>query len=124
MGLQRSPNLGQRVVGSAAGVVRPATGYAFLRAQEQAQNVALHLLGRTGAPSRPYPRWLETADSLFLRALINAPLEGRLIMERLLSRARGDSLIAFLSGDVGPLDALSVWLSVPKYTMIRSLLRV
>ncbi len=124
MGLQRSPNHGRCVVGSVAGVVRPSTGYAFLRAQEHAREVALHVLGRGDTPLNPYPRWLETADSLFLRALLNAPLEGRHIMERLLSRARGDSLVAFLSGDVGPLDALSVWLSVPKFTMIRSLLRV
>ncbi|MEN9847232.1 MAG: hypothetical protein RIS36_2379 [Pseudomonadota bacterium] len=124
MGLQRSLNHGRRVVGSLAGVVRPATGYAFLRAQEHAREVALHVLGRGDVPQHPYPRWLETADSLFLRALRNAPLEGRHIMERLLSHARGDSLVAFLSGDVGLLDALSVWLSVPTYTMIRSLLRV
>ena len=124
MGLHTPTPPGRLVVGSAAGVVRPATGYAFLRAQEHARKVALHVLGQGAAPSNPHPRWLETADSLFLRALLNAPLQGRHIMERLLSRARGDSLIAFLSGDVGPLDALSVWLSVPKYTMIRSLLRV
>lgn len=124
MGLQRSPIREGRLVGSAAGIVRPATGYAFLRAQEHARQVALHLLGKGGAPSKPYPSWLTIADSLFLRALRNTPERGGHIMERLLSRARADSLVAFLSGDVGPLDAVSVWASVPKCTMIRSLLRV
>jgi lycopene beta-cyclase len=124
MGLQTSRRSGDHVVGSMAGVIRPATGYAYLRAQEQARQVARNILEHTGPRPSPYPSWLTLADSLFLRALRNAPEKGRQIMERLLSRAHGDSLIAFLSGDLTPLDALSVCLSVPKVTMIRSLLRI
>jgi lycopene beta-cyclase len=124
MGLQTTGSSEHLLVGSTAGVVRPATGYAFIRAQEHARQVAQRVLA-TGTPSpHPYPRWLTMADTLFLQALLNAPDKGGYMMERLLSRARADSLVAFLSGDVRLLDALSVWLSVPKYTMLRSLLRV
>jgi lycopene beta-cyclase len=124
MGIQPTISKKSFVVGSNAGVVRPATGYAFVRAQEHAQQVAQSILHEGYPITSPYPRWLTVADSLFLRALLNAPDKGRYIMERLLCRARGDSLVSFLSGDVRLLDALSVWLSVPKCTMIRSLLRV
>lgn len=124
MGLQAPKPATPLTVGSAAGIVRPATGYAFVRAQEQARQVAHTILGHAPASTNVYPRWLTLGDSLFLRALLNAPERGRQIMEGLLSRAPGDSLIAFLAGDVRPLDALSVWLSAPKRAMMRSLLRV
>lgn len=124
MGLQPTIPSASLAVGSAAGVVRPATGYAFVRAQEHARQLANNVLGHGPAVPNVYPRWLTIGDSLFLRALLNAPERGKHIMEGLLSRAPGDSLIAFLSGDVRPLEALSVWLSVPKCTMVRSLLRV
>lgn len=124
MGLQTPKPATNVTVGSAAGIVRPATGYAFVRAQEQARQVAKNILGHGPASTNVYPRWLTLGDSLFLRALLNAPERGRQIMEGILSQAPGDSLIAFLSGDVRPLDALAVWLSAPKRAMVRSLLRV
>jgi lycopene beta-cyclase len=123
MGLQTS-SASHFAVGSNAGVVRPATGYAFVRAQEHARQVARRILSPDTPSSPPYPSWLSATDSLFLRALLNKPDKGREIMERLLSRARGESLIAFLSGDIRLRDALGVWLSVPKRTMLCSLLRI
>ena len=124
MGLQTPKPATRLTVGSAAGIVRPATGYAFVRAQEQARHAAKNILSDEPATTHVYPKWLTLGDSLFLRALLNAPERGRQIMEGLLSRAPGESLIAFLSGDTRPLDALSVWLSAPKGAMVRSLLRV
>ncbi len=124
MGLRHSLSNKICSVGSNAGAIRPATGYAFIRVQEQARQVARRIIGHGAQLNTPYPRWLTSADSLFLTALRNTPQRGRQIMEQLLSRARGDSLVAFLSGEVTLQDALSVWLSVPKCTMIRSLLRV
>jgi lycopene beta-cyclase len=124
MGLQAAVPQEGLIVGSNAGVIRPATGYAFVRAQQHAQMVATCVIGQKRLSGRPYPQWLTIADGLFLRALRDAPERGRYMMEQLLLRARGESLIAFLSGNVAPLDALSIWSSVPKYTMIRSLLRI
>jgi lycopene beta-cyclase len=124
MGLSLSPNGGTPVVGSIAGAVRPSTGYAFVRTQEHARRVAASILGNATQASRPYPRWMTMADSLFLQSLVNLPERGRDLMEHFLSRSRSDALVAFLSGDVSLLEALSVWLSVPKRLMIRSLLRI
>lgn len=123
MGLRTSATT-HFAVGSNAGAVRAATGYAFVRAQEHARQVARRILSVDNAPSLPYPKWISLTDTLFLRSLLNTPEKGREIMERLLSRARGESLISFLSGDVRLRDALGVWLSVPKRQMLRSLLRV
>lgn len=112
------------LVGSAAGMVRPATGYAFLATQEHARHVAQDLVHNTSKAPRPHPWWLTMADSVFLRALNATPEQGQLLMERLLSRSRADALISFLAGSATFTDALTVWLSVPKCTMIRSLIRV
>jgi hypothetical protein len=86
--------------------------------------VCQSLLGGKHTRRSIYPRWLEFADRLFLYALVQRPEKGEVLMERLLSRSRADALISFLSGNVTVLEALSVWFSAPKLTMIRSLLRV
>jgi lycopene beta-cyclase len=124
MGLQIPREKHDVVVGSNAGAVRPATGYAFLAAREHARRISQAILGNQDKEPHVYPRWLEKADALFLHALLRAPEKGSALMERLLTRSPSDALIAFLSGTVNLREALSVWLSVPKLTMIRSLLRV
>lgn len=124
MGLSLAPKGGNLSVGSIAGVVRPSTGYAFVRTQEHARRVAESIVENAPSSSRPYPRWLTMADTLFLKALLNVPERGKDLMEHFLSRSRSDALVAFLSGDICLLDALSVWLAVPKRRMIRSLFRI
>lgn len=124
MGLQTRCQARVPTVGSAAGVVRPSTGYAFVRAQNHAKLVATSILFNTRPPPRPYPRWLTITDTLFLQALLNVPEKGAALLEGFLSRARSDALVAFLSGEIKLRDALSMWLSMPKGIMIRSLLRV
>lgn len=110
------------VVGSASGAVRPATGYAFIAARRQARDVALRALAGDTSRQPIYPRWLLATDTLFLETLRKTPDRGAEIMSRLLSRARGDSLISFLAGTGSFLDAFSVWLSVPKRIMLRALI--
>lgn len=124
MGLHTPPSAKGVRVGSAAGMIRPATGYAFVATQDHARRVAEQVLNDRAAPARPYPWWLMVADSLFLRALVQAPERGGRLMERLLSRSRADALISFLSGDVSFREAFAVWMSVPKLSMIKSLTRV
>lgn len=124
MGLQVSSSSETLRVGSAAGMVRPATGYAFVTTQDHARRVAEQVLKGHAAPTRSYQWWLTVADSLFLRALVQAPERGGRLMEGLLSRTRADALISFLSGDVSFREALAVWMSVPKLSMIKSLARI
>lgn len=121
MGLRMRSRDGQCIVGSAAGAVRAATGYAFVAVQQQAREVALHVVAGDTKPLTTYPRWLEATDTIFLQALLRAPERGGEIMSQLLSRAQGERLISFLSGTCSFMDALSVWLSVPKRIMLRAL---
>jgi lycopene beta-cyclase len=110
--------------GSNAGTVRPATGYAFLATQRHARSLSEHILKGDISTEFIYPRWLELGDRLFLQALRNSPLHGRTILERLISRAPSRALVAFLSGDASLRQAVSVWLSAPKMTMLKALAQI
>ncbi len=124
MGLRTPHPEGSYIAGSNAGTVRPATGYAFTAIQLYSRRLSEHILRGAPNPCRSYPIWLTAGDNLFLQALRRAPLSGRNLMETLLSRAPSRALIAFLSGDLSITQALSVWFSIPKISMIRALLRI
>ncbi|MBZ2187376.1 MAG: hypothetical protein K7J46_21960 [Bryobacter sp.] len=112
-------------IGSDGGAIRPSTGYAFQALQRQAAGVARVI----AAGKRPdedwraaaYPAWLTAADGLFLRAMARDPEHGTRLMGRLLGRADAESLISFLSGSAGVIEALRTMVCVPKARMIWSL---
>ncbi len=124
MGLSAVPAQGVYATGSNAGTIRPATGYAFLSTLRYSRQLSERVIGRQAAPATIHPHWLTLGDKIFLRALLNSPLSGGKLMEKLLSRAPAKALIAFLSGDVTFSQACSVWSSVPKIEMLRALLRI
>jgi hypothetical protein len=105
-------------------MVRPATGYAFVSTQAHARQVARQLVHKEQSVSGRYPWWLTAADGLFLKALRKRPEAGEDLMARLLSQTPAEALIPFLGGEVSFRDAVAVWMSVPKVSMMRSLLRL
>jgi lycopene beta-cyclase len=112
------------IVGSNAGAVRPATGYAFAATLRHTTELARSILDGKAASRYPHPRLIQYGDKLFLRALRRDPLNGGYILGRLLERSPEKSLIAFLSGEPSWSEAISVWCSAPKLTMLRSLIRI
>ncbi len=119
-----APAAGCIRVGTKAGMVRPATGYAFVSTQDHARQVARQIVHKQQPVPSRYPWWLTAADELFLKALRKRPEAGEDLMARLLSQTPGEALIAFLGGDVSFRDAVAVWMSVPKLSMMRSLVRL
>lgn len=111
------------IIGSNGGFVRPATGYSFTTTLRDTTALARTILNGGSPKLCPYPPWLTFGDQIFLRALRKDPLKGGHLLEQLLSRSPARALVSFLSGDVSLYEALSVWLSVPKISMVRSLLR-
>lgn len=124
MGLRPHSSSAHHIVGSNAGAVRPATGYAFLAVQQHARILGEHVLLGTTAPLPMYPFWLTCGDRIFLHALAHSPAKGGTVLEKLLSRSPSEALIAFLSGNATLRQAITVWLSVPKIEMLRSLVRI
>lgn len=121
MGLKGGAKSGKLSVGSTSGAVRPATGYAFQTIQHQAVVIAERIVNRAGGTVEPFPVWLRFGDRLFLRALERSPFRGTALMESLLSRAPSKELVAFLAGKATLREALRVWSSVSKVSMIRAL---
>lgn len=129
MGLPFTVNrAGPLQIGSAAGAIRAATGYAFQSILRQAEGVAEQVNsrligGEKGALAAPEttPPWMRFGDAIFLKTLARAPLQGSVLMERLLSRAPDRQLLSFLGGGASFLDALSVMRFVPKGPMLRTL---
>lgn len=123
MGLKIKKTSATLILGSSAGAIRPSTGYAFLAVQRQAQFIAKQIFEKTPcAIKNPHPIWLTLGDKLFLRALRTSPRSGEAMMTGLLSRCPAESLLSFLSDDVTFTEAVSVWGSIPKRTMMRALL--
>jgi len=121
MGLQPTRTRHECVVGTNAGAVRPATGYAFLATQAQARSVCDAVLKGRTYTAKAHPGWLDAGDRVFLRALLKSPRSGGVLLGELLERAPSEALIAFLAGRASPLQALSVWFSAPKIVMLKAL---
>jgi lycopene beta-cyclase len=123
MGLTTLNKTNLPIIGSGGGGVRPGTGYAFLAIQRKARHLARQIISsKPTRITRYYPGWLEIGDRLFLRTLRRAPLEGRAIMEQMLAKARSDHLISFLSDTSSFRETIAVWSTVPKQTMLKTLL--
>lgn len=127
MGLRVSKGSTSARIGSVAGAIRPATGYAFVHIQRQARELALRILKgaqKEISSAPPFPRWYAHADGLFLKALARSPHHGSVLMGRLLERAPAESLVRFLSGEAGLLEGLKVMSSMPKGPMMRALIGI
>lgn len=135
MGLKQEPSASGIKIGSNAGAIRAGTGYAFKTIQKQARDLSSIILNhsvlnhsvlrgeKVQVKLKAYPYLLVQADLLFLKSLSNTPEDGALILGQLLKSAPAKPLIKFLSGSPSFIEALRVMLTVPKITMIRSLLR-
>jgi lycopene beta-cyclase len=114
-------------IGSAAGAVRAATGYAFQTIQRQCRELAAQVhdfaSGRRAAiqPCAPYKGWTMLSDRLFLEALAKRPRDGALIFRSLLRDSPASPLIDFLSNNATLVDALQVMWRVPKRRMLETL---
>lgn len=127
MGLRVSQGAHGPRLGSIAGAIRPATGYAFLNIQRQARELAREIVhggAEVRSPAAPFSNWYNIADGLFLKALARRPHHGSVLMGRLLERAPAEPLVRFLAGDAGLFEGLRVMSSVPKGPMVRALMGI
>lgn len=113
-------------LGTLAGAARPATGYAFASIQAQAASLAACLGQGVGAAlgwrPLPLPRWLRAMDRLFLRVLRLHPARGPGLLFSLFDQCPPPSLIRFLSGTGGLMDAARVACALPKLAFGTALL--
>jgi lycopene beta-cyclase len=126
MGLSFKPSNEPITVGSYSGAIRPSTGYAYINIQAQARQLALALSeGDQSKPALPIiPSWLRWCDTLFLKALLANPKNGRNLMSSLLFKAPADALPPFLNGRMTLLQGFRVMSCAPKLPMVRALVNL
>ncbi len=99
----RRPSPRIYAIGTAGGLVKPSTGYAFLAIQRFSEAMADRLVADPLPEPPPLrPAWAAALDRIFLAVLQRRPECGPEVFCRLLERARTDAAVRFLS-DTGDL---------------------
>jgi lycopene beta-cyclase len=101
-------------IGTAGGLVRPSTGYAFLAIQRWTAALAEGLLREElPAAPEPRPRITRILDSIFLSYLRRHPERGAGAFAALFARTPPDALVRFLTDRATPADRLAVMGALP-----------
>lgn len=101
--------------GITAGAIRPATGYAFIRIQQWAQNSANRLChGKSLLPVKQSMPLVKAMDHVFLGILQDTPALGASLFQALAERVSGDSLVRFLMDEAKFKDCYQVIKALPK----------
>lgn len=109
-------------IGTAGGLARPATGYAFLNIQRHAQALAEHLLLGHAEPKVRSAR-TSMLDRVFLSYLARHPERGAEMFVRLFDKTPTDALVRFLSETNSPLDDARVMAALPALPLMTETLR-
>jgi len=120
--LTRSPHIVN--IGTAGGAVKPTTGYAFLRIQEQTRQIAARLL----AGERPF--WKPESrsrfrfyDTLLLHILQEEGQLGKSIFQALFSRNDFEVILRFLDEKTSVWQEAGIFASLPFEPFLRALLQ-
>ncbi|MCG6118585.1 MAG: lycopene cyclase family protein [Aquimonas sp.] len=108
--------------GVAAGGLRAASGYGFLRIRSWAERCAIAITSDGSAvghpPEPPLRRWM---DALFLQVLRREPERAPELFLRLASRVRGGAFVRFMSDCASAADCARVVAALPPAPFLRAL---
>ena len=115
-------------IGLAGGAARPSSGYAFLRIQRQARELAARIASGEDPTSDVARRTLGPAkygffDAIFLRTLADRPDLAPRIFARMFDRAGPAALVRFLGERSTVFDDLQVVAALPKAPFVSAALR-
>jgi lycopene beta-cyclase len=101
-------------IGAIGGMTKPSTGYTFQRSLNQATHLA-RSIAKHNKPILPpqSPHRFHHYDTLFLRALVRCPGEGRKLFKQLFANNRFAEVLAFLAEETTPRQELSMLRHLP-----------
>jgi lycopene beta-cyclase len=114
---------GEVLLGTAAGMVKPSTGYAFKRITNDSQRLS------EDNNSSQKPRWLETQkrfkfyDRLLLGILSEEPQKGREIFEALFKKMPMTTIFRFLDEETNIWEELAIFSKLPFAPFLKQLYR-
>ena len=127
MGLLRDLKIKNRIIpwGTAAGAIRPSSGYAFSRIQRASETMTQYWSQhRSPAPAITHEsRLLAWLDRVFLRAMTLHPERVPTYFTRLFDRVPPDALLRFLESEPRPADILQVMRALPPAPFLAAALR-
>jgi lycopene beta-cyclase len=110
-------------VGTAAGAVRPSSGYAFTRIQRHCSRLARAIAANEPLPTRLGPSRLARLDAIFLAALVAEPERFPEIFLRLGARVSGDVFARFMTDASTPADEALIIGALPKRPFVAAAVR-
>ncbi len=112
-------------IGTPGGAVKPTTGYAFLRIQQQTQQIVKQLV-KTGSPSRSSlsPERFRFYDKLLLDILENDGAQAQPIFSRLFRNNDVNTILTFLDEGTNIAQEARIFTSLPLPPFLRALARV
>lgn len=107
-------------IGTAGGLVKPSTGYAFLAIQRWTKEFTKRL-SREELPNPPEPRSSSSRylDAVFLRVLDQHPDRAPELFARLFQRVEPDALVRFLNDRASVRDRLQVITAMPRSLFLK-----
>ncbi|MCH8474225.1 MAG: hypothetical protein LAT55_03250 [Opitutales bacterium] len=93
---------------------RPATGYAYYRNRQRAQQISQAILRDQILPASPRQTSSDWLDPIFLETLVDQPALTKHSMLTLMKQLQGDEMAAFLTDQPSPLTLAKVLWTLPK----------
>jgi lycopene beta-cyclase len=109
-------------VGSAAGAIRPSSGYAFARTQAHVDRVARAFVAGRSLPRAVGSARLAVLDAIFLRALADSPGRFPAVFARL-AGVPGDVFARFMTDASTPADEARIIAALPKRPFLAAALQ-
>ncbi|MCC5841162.1 MAG: FAD/NAD(P)-binding protein [Opitutales bacterium] len=110
--------------GSAAGAIRPSSGYALTRIRRASRRMAEHW-ERTRRPAMPLhhsPWWMRWMDGVFLRVMARHPERMPALFAAMFARTPPESLARFLDSNPRPTDVLRIMRALPTGLFLKHVL--
>lgn len=113
---QKRDNSNLIKIGTAAGLLRPSTGYAFYGIQRYIQNM-LKMPNKNPASYSKFSLWM---DNIFLRVCRNHYNHAAEIFYALFNNTAAENVIRFMHDEAGLLDYFKIMLGMPKKIFIKA----
>lgn len=110
-------------IGSAAGAIKPSTGYAFKRISRHTEYlIECFLNGNKDIKNMPGLARFDFYDTLLLQIIQNKPEKVAIIMDQLFSRNSFNEILTFLDEKSSLLDEISLFSTLPKRLFLKQVL--
>jgi lycopene beta-cyclase len=114
----------QRIVpiGSAAGALKPSSGYGFLKMQAHAKAIVEALHAHRPVPTIYRKKRFRLYDALLLQILEKKPQQGRLVFKQLFKRIPTPMILKFLDEETHIFEEMRIFSRLPIMLFLRQLI--